>query len=336
MKYSFSLLGMVIMLLAGCSSQAPPHDVSGNMTVGMVFDVGGRGDKSFNDAAYNGLEMSRDSLGVDIVFIEPSGEGADREAALRQLAADPSVKVIFGVGLLFSEDISEMAEEFPDKYFACIDYQPKKGAMIPQNLSGIAFEDKRGSFLAGALAGLSTKTGSIGFIGGMESNIIKRFENGYAAGAKYVNPDIIVISGYIGMTGSAFANPAKGKELALGQYARGVDIIYQAAGLSGVGVVEAARETGNLVIGTDRDQGDLAPGYVLTSITKAIDRTVFTTIEQVQSGTFRGGRMNVYGLNGRYTDYVYNENNAPLIGDDVHVRVEGIRKQIIDGELSAD
>ncbi|PWW83024.1 MULTISPECIES: BMP family lipoprotein [Prosthecochloris] len=336
MKYSFTLLGIVIMLLVGCSSQTPSDDISGNMTVGMVFDVGGRGDKSFNDAAYKGLEMSRDSLGVDIVYIEPSGEGADREAALRQLAADPAIEVIFGVGLLFSEDISTMAEEFPEKYFVCIDYQPKAGAMIPRNLSGIAFEDKRGSFLAGALAGLSTKSGTIGFIGGMESNIIKRFENGFSAGAKYVNPDVKVISGYIGMTGSAFANPAKGKELALGQYARGVDIIYQAAGLSGVGVVEAARETGNLVIGTDRDQGELAPGYVLTSITKAIDRTVFTTVEQVQSGTFQGGRMNVFGLDGRYTDYVYNTNNASLIGDDVHVRVEGIRQQIIDGELSAD
>lgn len=336
MKHSVTFLGILMMLLGGCSSQAPSDASSGKMTVGMVFDVGGRGDKSFNDAAYHGLEMSRDSLGVDIVYIEPTGEGADREAALRQLAADPDIKVIFGVGLLFSKDIVAMAEEFPEKYFACIDYQPETGVSIPENLSGIAFEEKRGSFLAGALAGLSTKTGSLGFIGGMESNIIKRFEDGFSAGAKHVKPDIKIIAGYIGMTGSAFTNPAKGKELALGQYARGTDIIYQAAGLSGLGVLEAARETGNLVIGTDRDQEELAPGLVLTSITKAIDRAVFVTVEQVQSGAFQGGKMSVFGLDGRYTDYVYNKNNESLISEDVHARVEKIRRQIIDGDLDID
>ena len=148
-----------------------------------------------------------------------------------------------------------------------------------------------------------------------------------------VNPDVTVISGYIGMTGSAFTNPAKGKELALGQYAKGADIIYQAAGASGLGVVEAARETDNLVIGTDRNQEDLAPGYVLTSVTKAIDRAVFTTAEQLLKGEFSGGKVNVFGLEGRYTDYVYNDNNADLINTETHVRVEKIREQIIHGEL---
>ncbi len=336
MKYSFTFLGILIALLAGCSSQTSSNGLSDTMIAGMVFDVGGRGDKSFNDAAFHGLEMSRDSLDVAIVYIEPSGEGADREAALRQLAADPAVKVIFGVGLLFSKDITAMAREFPDKYFVCIDYVAVQGVEIPENLSGIVFQDKEGSFLAGALAGIVTKANTVGFIGGMESNIIKRFKDGYTAGAKHVNPDIRIISGYIGMTGSAFTDPAKGKELALGQYAKGADIIYQAAGLSGVGVVEAARETGNLVIGTDRDQEELAPGYVLTSITKAIDRAVFTSVAEVQNGTFQGGRMNVLGLEGRFTDYVYNENNASLIDKEAHVRVEKIRRQIIDGELSID
>ena len=336
MKYPVTILCMLLLLLAACSPESSTDSQEDTMTVGMVFDVGGRGDKSFNDAAYHGLEESRDSLGVEIVYIEPSGEGADREAGLRQLAADPGVKVIFGVGLLFSEDIATMAKEFPDKYFACIDYLEKPGEEIPPNLSGIVFEDKQGSFLAGAIAGLVTKTNTVGFIGGMESSIIKRFEDGFIAGAKYVNPDIRVISGYIGMTGSAFTNPAKGKELALGQYAKGVDIIYQAAGLSGVGVADAALETSRFVIGTDRNQEELAPGHVLTSITKAIDRAVFTTVEEVLAGTFQGGKMNVLGLDGRYTDYVYNKNNAPLFSQDVHVRIEDIRKRIIAGELSID
>lgn len=333
MKHIFIVFAFFYIFLTGCSSQAPSDGSSEAMTVGMVFNVGGRGDKSFNDAAYNGLEMARDSLGVNIVYIEPTGEGADREAALRQLAVDPDIGLVLGIGLLFSEDITEMAEEFPDKSFACIDYLARPGEKIPANLSGIAFEDKKGSFLAGAIAGLVTKTNTIGFIGGMESNLIKRFQDGYIAGAKHVNPDITVISGYIGMTGSAFTNPSKGKELALGQYARGADIIYQAAGLSGVGVVEAAREADKLVIGTDRNQEDLAPGHVLTSILKAVDRAVFTTVKQVRDGTFSGGSLNMLGLDGRYTDYVYNSNNAILITEQMHERVEKIRKQIISGDI---
>ncbi len=329
----FIFFSMLVVFLAGCSARTPSDGASDVMTVGMVFDVGGRGDKSFNDAAYQGLELSRDSLGVEILYIEPSGEGADREAALRQLAADPQVGLIFGVGLLFSEDIAAIAEEFPDKHFACIDYLSQPGEQIPANLSGIVFQDKQGSYLAGAIAGLETETDIIGFIGGMESSIIKRFQEGFTEGAKKVNPDVTVISGYIGMTGSAFTNPAKGKELALGQYAKGVDIIYQAAGASGLGVVEAARETDNLVIGTDRNQEDLAPGYVLTSVTKAIDRAVFTTTEQLQKGEFSGGKVNIFGLDGRYTDYVYNDKNADLINTETHVMVEKIREQIINGEL---
>ena len=335
MRRWFIFFSMLVVFLAGwgCSTRIPSDGASDVMTVGMVFDVGGRGDKSFNDAAYQGLELSRDSLGVEILYIEPSGEGADREAALRQLAADPNVGLIFGVGLLFSEDIAAIAEEFPDKKFACIDYLSQPDEQIPANLSGIVFQDKEGSFLAGAIAGLETETGLIGFIGGMESSIIRRFQEGFAEGAKMVNPDVTVISGYIGMTGSAFTNPAKGKELALGQYAKGADIIYQAAGASGLGVVEAARDTDNLVIGTDRNQEDLAPGYVLTSVTKAIDRAVFSTAEQFLKEEYSGGKVNVFGLEGRYTDYVYNDNNADLISTETHVRVEKIREQIIDGEL---
>ncbi len=338
MKCSVAALLLVLFFLTGCSSETPPEKgpSSSPMTVGMVFDVGGRGDKSFNDAAYHGLELSRDSLGIDFVYIEPSGEGADREAALRNLAADPDVKLVFGVGLLFSRDIALIARDFPETSFACIDYAGDPGQELPSNLSGIVFDDRKGSFLAGAMAALVTRTNTIGFIGGMESNVIRRFHDGYVAGARSVNPDITIISGYIGMTGSAFTNPAKGKELALGQFSKGADIIYQAAGASGLGVVEAARETGNMVIGTDRDQHYLAPGHVLSSMIKGIDRAVLKSVEQVLNGTFPGGKVNMYGLEGRYTDYVYNDENAALVGEDVHVRLEAIRKGLLDGTLSVE
>jgi basic membrane protein A and related proteins len=335
MKASAFML-LFFFALAGCSGKSGAPDKGGaaaGYKVGLVFDVGGRGDKSFNDAAYNGLELSRKNLGVEFDYIEPQGEGADREAALRQMAADPDVRMIIGVGLLFTDDITAIAKEFPDKKFVCIDYNPQPGTVIPENLSGIVFEEKKGSFLAGALAALTSKSGTLGFIGGMDSNIIRKFESGFIEGARYVKPDVKIISGFVGMTGSAFNDPAKGKELALGQYSRGADIIYQAAGASGLGVVEAARETGKLVICTDMDQEYLAPGRVLTSMTKAVDKAVLATVEDGMKNRFQGGKQHVFGLDGRFTDYVYNGKNSGMIGDATHDRIEKIREELLSGKI---
>ena len=332
MKHSFPLFLFFLFILAGCSGQNKEkkvngHSSDGKFQIGLVFDVGGRGDKSFNDSAYNGLEMAKAKHGINFLYIEPQGEGADREAALRQMAVDPDVGLIIGVGMLFSEDITAIASEFPDKKFVCIDYIQQPKVVIPANLQGIVFEEKKGSFLAGALAGLLTKTKTVGFIGGMESSVIKKFERGFIDGVRSVNPGVRVISGYIGMTGSAFADPAKGRELALGQYGRGADIIYQAAGASGLGVIEAARESKAFVICTDRDQEPEAPGFVLTSMTKAVDRAVLKTVENVLNGNFKGGDVSVFGLADRYTDYVYNEKNASLIGTEKSSTIGGNPKK---------
>jgi len=341
MKQLFPYLLAFFLMLSGCSNSKDdkPGEAgksSDKLQVGLVFDIGGRGDKSFNDSAYNGLEMAKKRHGVDFIYVEPQGEGADREAALRQMASDPDIDLVIGVGLLFSDDITKIAAEFPDRKFACIDYISKPGAVIPPNLQGIVFEEKKGSYLVGALAGLVSRTKTVGFIGGMESSVIKKFETGFIAGVHAVDPSIKVVSGYIGMTGSAFANPAKGKELALGQFAKGADIIYEAAGASGLGVIEAARETGKLVICTDRDQEPDAPGFVLTSMIKSVDRAVLKTVERVLDGSFRGGAVAVYGLDDRYTDYVYNVKNSSLIGAQKHDRVETLRNRIVSGEIVVD
>lgn len=329
-----SILAMLMLLVTGCAEK---KTATGNNSdaykVGLVFDVGGRGDKSFNDSAYNGLELAKEKLGIQFDYIEPSGEGADREAALKQMAADPDVKLIIGVGLLFTDDITVIAREFPDKKFACIDYNPQPGAEIPANLSGIVFEEKKGSFLAGALAALESKTGTIGFIGGMDSNIIRKFESGYIEGARYVKPDIKMITNFIGMTGRAFNDPAKGKELALGQYSRGADIIYQAAGASGMGVIEAARETGKFVICTDMALEWPAPENMLTSINKAVNKAVLTTIDDAMHDKFQGGKQRVFGLDDRYTDYVWNSDTEKLVDPSVRERIESIRKDILDGKI---
>jgi len=236
-------LAAVAVLVAGCGKKAEQSGGSkapagAPLKVGLVFDVGGRGDKSFNDAAYAGLERARQELGAEIQTLE-TGEGTDREAALRQLAAGGS-QVVFGVGFLFSDDIHQLASEFPAVKFACVDYTVKPGDTLPPNLAALTFKEEEGSYLVGALAALLNHTGKVGFVGGMQIPLIKKFEAGYRAGVRAVNPKVQVLVKYAGTTGSAFKDPTKGKELALAEYHQGADIIFHASGSTGLGVFEAA------------------------------------------------------------------------------------------------
>lgn len=333
MKNLLILLAVALLMGEGCAKKASDEQKAGSMKVGLVFDVGGRGDKSFNDAAYRGLERAKKELGIEFEYIEP-GPGADREAALRQLASRADIRLIFGIGFIFTDDITSIARDFPQKGFACVDYTYDPARALPPNLVAIEFREEEGSFLVGALAALLTKTGVIGFIGGMQSPLIKKFEAGYVAGAAYANPQCRVLIGYAGMTGEAFKNPGKGKELALGQIAQGADIIYHASGVTGLGVIEAAREKGKLVIGVDSDQYHEAPGYILTSMTKVVDVAVFETIKAMKEGTFAGGRPLVFNLKTHGIDYVYDANNKNLIPDAIHQKVEEIRSKIISGEIT--
>ena len=316
--------------LESCGKRQPP--VPPNSEVGLVFDVGGRGDKSFNDAAYSGLEMAKDSLGVNFQYIEPSG-GSDRESALRQLASQKRVGLIFGVGFIFTDDITNVAKDFPDKKFACIDFSYDPNKQLPPNLIPIEFREEEGSFLVGALAGLATKTNAVGFVGGMESPLIKKFQAGYEAGVKYVNPKARVLIAYAGVTGDAFKNPAKGKELALSQYAQGADIIYHASGVTGLGVFEAAREVKKYAIGVDMDQWNEAPGFVLTSMVKKGNIAVYDIIKEWKAEKFDGGRAQIFGLSDNGVDFVYDQNNKSLIPEAVYDKVETLRQLIIDGQI---
>ena len=178
-----------------------------------------------------------------------------------------------------------------------------------------------------------TKTNILGFVGGMQSPLIKKFEAGYTQGVRYVNPNCTVLIGYAGNTGEAFKNPGKGKEIALGQYSRGADIIYHASGVTGLGVFEAAREMHKLAIGVDSDQNREAPGNVLTSMIKVVDTAIFETIRQGKDGSFQGGRAVTFDVKSKGVDYVYDENNKSLIPDDIHQKVEEIRNKINSGEI---
>ncbi len=309
---------------------APPitRDV-GHARIGLVFDVGGRGDKSFNDGAYDGLERAARELGVEVAYTEPSG-AEDREAALRLFAAQ-GYDLVVGVGFIFSSDVNIVAAAYPKVHFACIDYAPPPTG-IPPNVAGLWFHEEEGSFLVGAVAGLMTKTKHLGFVGGMTGPLIRKFEAGYEAGIKATCPSCVLHSAYAGTTPDAYRDPAKGKSLGIAQAAAGADIIYQAAGSTGHGVFEAVRESNIKGIGVDADQYDEAPGFILTSMTKRVDVAVFETIRAVKEQRFEAG-PHVFGLKDRGIDYVHQGTPGAGIPDDVKAQVDVLRQKIIAGEI---
>ncbi|WP_428266828.1 BMP family lipoprotein [Haliangium sp.] len=300
--------------------------------IGLVFDVGGLGDKSFNDSAHRGLEKAKAELGVETRYIEP-GDGSDRESALRQLAAQ-GYDLVIGVGFIFSDDITGLAKQFPDVKFACVDYNLPQGETAPPpNLVGLRFREHEGSFLVGAIAGQVTKTKKVGFVGGMKIPLIRKFEAGYEAGVKAVCPDCEILSGYAGVEPKAFADPTKGKELALTQYSRGADIIYHASGKTGDGVFNAAKQEEKMAIGVDSDQFHVAPCCVLTSMLKRVDVTVFETIKAVTEGKFESG-IREFGLAEDGVAYVYDDNNKDRIPAEVKAKVDELQKQIVSGSIT--
>jgi basic membrane protein A len=305
----------------------------GGLRVGLVFDVGGRGDKSFNDSAWRGVDRAVRELGVTAEYIEP-GEGSDRESGIRLLAAD-GFDLIIGVGFIFSDDLFAVAKEYPRTHFACVDYAKFDAAgfvVPPPNMVALKFREEEGSFLVGALAALVSSSRVVGFVGGMDIPLIHKFEAGYRAGALKVCPSCRVLVGYAGVTGDAFKNPAKGKELALAQYGAGADVVFHAAGTTGLGVFEAARERGRLAIGVDADQWAEAPGRVLTSMTKEVDVSVLDTIRALGQGRFSGG-VKQFGLREGGVDYVFDAHNRAFISDEVRARVEELRRAIVAGEI---
>jgi basic membrane protein A len=329
------LLAIHVALLFVHPTGAATPPAGDAVDVGVVFDMGGRGDKSFNDGAYIGAERAAKELGARVRFIEP-GEGSDREAGLRLLAAE-GMDLVIGVGFIFTDDLTQLAREYPNTRFAGVDYSvamDKDGRIIPPppNLAALKFREEEGSFLVGALAGLVSKSRKVGFVGGMNFPLIHKFEMGYKAGVKAVCPDCEVISQYAGVTPEAFRNPGKGKELALSQYQQGVNVIFHASGSTGLGVFEAARQTGKLAIGVDADQYNEAPGYVLTSMVKGVDNATFDVIKRTKEGRFKGG-IYQYGLAENGVGYVYDANNEKLIPANVRARLEQLKQEIIAGRI---
>jgi basic membrane protein A and related proteins len=335
MRKLLAVLGILLLLHAALlfvqPGDARPVVPGDAVEVGIVFDVGGRGDKSFNDGAYLGGDRAVRDLGAHVRFIEP-GDGSDREAGLRLLAAE-GMDLVIGVGFIFTDDLTQLAREYPNVKFAGVDYAVQTDAngnvvQPPPNLAALKFREEEGSFLVGALAALVGNSKKVGFVGGMDIPLIHKFEAGYRAGVKHVCADCTVIAQYAGVTPEAFRNPGRGKELALSQYQQGVNIIFHASGSTGLGVFEAARARNKLAIGVDADQYGEAPGFVLTSMVKGVDAVVYNAIERVKQGTFVGG-INQFGLAEKGVGYIDDEHNHTLIPDSARAILKQLEADII-------
>jgi basic membrane protein A and related proteins len=298
--------------------------------IGLVFDVGGRGDKSFNDAAFAGLTRAAKELDVETSYLEPVGS-EDREAALR-LFASRGLDLVIGVGFIFSSDVDAVAHAYPNVHFACIDYAPGP-AGTPENVAGLVFREEEGSFLVGAVAGLVSTTHHVGFVGGMKNPLIRKFEAGYAAGAKATCAECVVHGAYAGASPDAFKDPAKGKALAIAQIAGGADVLYHASGSTGHGVFEAAHDAHVFAIGVDADQHDEMPDTVITSMVKRGDVAVFDTIRAATDHKFVGG-MHVFGVKDGAIDYVHDGPHASHIPDSVKAEVDRLKQGIVDGKIA--
>lgn len=322
---------LVSIFLPARADDVPTGGAHRDVRIGLVFDVGGRGDKSFNDAAFEGLSRAAREFGVTTELLEPSG-AEDREAAMRLFAAR-GFDLVIGVGFIFSTDVNVVAKAFPKTPFACIDYAPPfDGSPMPENVRGLRFREEEGSFLVGAVAGSMTKTSHVGFVGGMDIPLIRKFEAGYRAGVHEVCPTCIVHAGYAGTTPDAFRDPVKGKALANSQIAAGADILYHASGTTGHGVFEAARTMGVKAIGVDADQHDEMPGTIITSMIKRGDVAVFETIRAVVEKRFSGG-LTSFGLAEDGVGYVDEGPHAVAVPQDVKQRVAKLAQRVVNGEI---
>ncbi|MGL5544879.1 MAG: BMP family lipoprotein [Cetobacterium sp.] len=295
-----------------------------NLKVGIVLSTGGLGDKSFNDSSYRGLEMAKKDLGIEFKYVEPKSSLED-EDFLREYA-DAGYDFIIGVGFPMKDAIENVARDYPELKFAMIDNSTSE-----ENVKNLLFRENEGSFLMGALAGMMSKSGVIGFVGGIDMPLINKFKNGYEQGAKYVNPDIKVLSAYIGGT-SAFNDPLKANEMATMHVKQGADVLYHAAGGSGLGVLEAAKDNGIYAIGVDSDQDDFIKGTILTSMMKNVDIAVYNTVQSILNNEFKGGDF-YYGLSEGGVGTTDFRNTKDIIGAEKIEKLQSIIEKIKSKEI---
>ncbi len=361
-----ALLALLIVLVAiavlGCKKKEEAAAPEGpKYKIGICFDIGGRGDQSFNDSAYHGMVMLAERYNgyikddpsnvdhgkdIELKYLEPKAGGQDREQLLRALAED-GYQLIIGVGFLFTDSITKVAADFPDQHFGIIDgYIPDLTA--DSNITCLSFAEHEGSFLVGAIAGMMNKGGKVGFIGGMDIPLIHKFQGGFYAGVMYVNPELrkpnALLGQYCGKDPTAFNDPKTAESIAVNFYRQGATIIYHAAGGSGAGLFKAARDLDKWAIGVDSDQGLIyatsdsseeraMAEHILTSMLKRVDNAVFLTGQElIQSDDVKGG-YDEFGLADDGVGYAVNEYNQKVL-DPVRADVDQLKQKIIDGEIT--
>ena len=326
MKNLSVLLLIITSLLTGCTTRDISAEKGEKRTkVGIVFDIGGKDDRSFNAAANVGMLKAKKDLPIVLRDVEP-GDPTSIEPAMRAFA-QYGYNLITGVGFAQEPVIKLVAKDYPQLHFVLID----SFVDLP-NVASLLFKEHEGSFLVGMIAAYKNQTGTIGFIGGMDIPLIHKFATGYEEGARYVNPNIRILKNYVGITDTAWNNPGKGRELANSQYEQGADVIFQAAGNSGLGVFDAAESYKKFAIGVDSNQNWIKPGFVLTSMLKRIENAVYSIVKEEVEGNFKGG-MHVYGLDNDGIGYALDEYNKHLIPDSVIEKVEQARRDIIAGKI---
>ena len=289
----------------------------------IIYDLGGKFDKSFNESAYEGAERWKKETGGTYKELEMQSE-AQREQALRRLAEAGSNPIVM-TGFAFGDVLNQVAPDFPDTKFAIIDM-----VVDQPNVKSVVFTEEQGSYLVGMMAGLASKTGTVGFVGGMDIPLIRKFGCGYAQGVMAANPDAKVIINWTGTTPAAWNDPVKGGELAKSQKSQGADVIYAAAGATGMGVLQAAADEGVMSIGVDSNQNYLFPGKVLTSMTKRVDNAVY---EAFKEGADMKPGINVMDLKADGVGYAMDDNNKPLVTPEMQAKVDEAAARIKSGAL---
>jgi basic membrane protein A len=313
-----AVLALTLTVVAGSATAQ-------ELAPAIVFDMGGKFDKSFNEGAYNGAERFKKETGIAYREFEVTAE-AQREQALRNMARRGS-QIVVGIGFSQASGMEKVAKEFPAVKFAIVD-----AVVDLPNVQSIVFKEHEGSFLVGMAAAMASKTGKIGFVGGMDIPLIRKFALGYEEGARYVNPKVEVFQNMTGTTPAAWNDPTRGGELARSQFDRGADVIYAAAGATGLGVLQAAKDKGRLAIGVDSNQNYIQPGSVLTSMVKRVDLAVFEAFKTAKDGTWKSGVRNL-GVAEGGVGYSLDQHNRGLITPEMERRLGQARADIVAGKI---
>ena len=316
---------LIVAALAAAGIAVGGMAQADDFTPAVVFDMGGKFDKSFNEAAFNGAEKFKADTGVQYREFEVTNPSM-REQALRNMARR-GAQVVVAMGFAQAAAVETVAQEFPETKFTLIDM-----VVDLPNVQSVIFKEHEGSFLVGMAAAMASQTGKVGFVGGMDIPLIRKFALGYVEGAKHVNPDIEIFQNMTGTTPAAWNDPTKGGELARSQFDRGADVVYAAAGGTGIGVYQAAKDAGKLAIGVDSNQNYIHPGTMLTSMIKRVDVAVYESFRAAQEGTWQGG-IQVLGLAEDGVGWAVDEHNRSLVSDEMEAAVEQARQDIIAGTI---